>query len=94
MSQLSAQPSVETGASESGRKGEAAAWVSVGATGEAYMVVIEFTIDDPAEAYDELIAFNRVAVTSISVEEGADYDVVTIEAIDHEVEPTITRPAV
>lgn len=73
--------------------GAASEWTSTNDdNGDVYTVQVEFTISNPDSAgSDEKLTFAKVCPTSIEFREGDEYDTLSVEFQDFEVQPTIAK---
>lgn len=71
------------------QQGEASAWVSAASnSGDAYAVVLEFTMTDPAGATSEVVTFGEVYVENIEFSEGSPSNTLTFNFRGLETRPS------
>ena len=68
----------------------ASAWVSDEPNSDAYAVILEIVIDDPAGGADETITFARLCITERSFAEGDPFDTLSFSGLGVETSPSLT----
>lgn len=64
---------------------------STSGSGQQQTLQFEFTVTDPTGAASERVTFAKVYRESLTMSEGADYNLITFTGRDFEVSPTVAR---